>query len=120
VSRGGKRSGAGRKPGGGIAAVKVLRTEARALLAEIVGTDRDPLMVAIDIATDKSQPTPLRLEAALGAARYLHPTLSAQAVAHVGKPADASGVLSVIMDRFAKLTAPAPTIDMLVEEKATA
>jgi len=68
---GGRRSGAGRKPG--ISPVKALRS--------IVGTERDPLMVAVGIAADPANPAPLRLEAALGAAPYLHPPLSAQAVA---------------------------------------
>ncbi|HEY1856396.1 hypothetical protein [Acidocella sp.] len=97
--------------------MKVLRTEARALLAEIVGTERDPLMVAISIASDETKPDALRLEAALGASRYLHPTLSASAVAHVPQRGDANGVVSVLLDRLAKLAAPAaPTIDVLPEQ----
>ena len=115
MAHGGKRHGAGRKPGGGIVAAKVLRTEARALLAEIVGTSKDPLMVAIEIASDKKKPDALRLEAALGAARYLHPTLSAQAIAHMPQRGDPNGVVSVFLDRLAKLAVPAqpasPTID---------
>jgi hypothetical protein len=52
------------------------------LLADIVGTTRDPLLVAINIAADETKPDALRLEAALGAARYCHPVLSAAAVIH--------------------------------------
>lgn len=103
---GGRRPGAGRKPGGHVREVKALRTEARALLAEIVGTERDPLMIAISIAADESQPTPLRLEAALGAARYLHPTLSAAAVAHVPQAADPQAALNALMDRLGRLAPP--------------
>lgn len=119
MPRGGKRHGAGRKPGGGIAATKVLRTEARALLAEIVGSERDPLMVAIEIAVDKKKPDALRLEAALGACRFLHPTLSAAAVAHVSKPADPNSVLATIFARLSKVSAP-PVIDVEHAEKAVA
>ena len=79
---GGRRRGAGRKPLGGIPSTKVLRTEARSLLAELIGTDRDPLIIAITIASDESKPDALRLEAALGCCKFLHPILSASAVAH--------------------------------------
>ena len=113
MPRGGKRHGAGRKPGGGIAATKVLRTEARALLAEIVGSERDPLMVAIEIAADKKKPDALRLEAALGAARYLHPTLSASAVAHVPHRGDAGAVVSALLDRLAKLAGPPSAVQTI-------
>lgn len=105
---GGRRAGAGRKPGGGVPARQVLRTEARALLAEIVGTARDPLMVAIELAADPSKPDGLRLEAALGAARYLHPTLSAAAVAHMTTRPDQSAVLQAINERLSRFAAPAP------------
>ena len=114
---GGRRPGAGRKPGGHVKAVKSLRYEARALLAEIVGTSRDPLLIAIGIAADETQPTPLRLEAALGAARYLHPTLSAAAVAHVPQSADPGAALEVVMSRLARLAPPepGPVIDVAPE-----
>lgn len=91
------------------------------MLAEIVGSARDPLMVAIEIASDKKKPDALRLEAALGAARYLHPTLSASAVAHMPQRGDANGVVSVLLDRLAKLAAPAnqavTTIDVQPEKR---
>ena len=112
--QGGRRKGAGRKPGGGGShpATRALRTEARALLAEIVGTERDPLMIAIEIAADKTKPDALRLEAALGAARYLHPTLSAVAVQHAGgKNADTEGLIHTLNERLARIAAP-PTIDL--------
>ncbi len=112
--RGGKRRGAGRKPGGGVSPVKVLRTEARALLADIVGTARDPLLVAIAIATDVSKPDALRLEAALGACRFLHPVLSAAAVAHVPARPDAGALIDRLAERLGRMTAPAAlTIDAM-------
>lgn len=111
---GGKRRGSGRKAGGGLPATKTLRTEARALLAEIVGTDRDPLMVAISLAADTSKPDALRLEAALGASRYLHPTLSASAVAHSSTRPDANAVVASFLERLAKLAPVNPLLEAQV------
>jgi hypothetical protein len=95
--------------------VKVLRTEARALLAEIVGTARDPLLIAIGIAEDENQPTPLRLEAALGACRYLHPVLSAASVdhRHLHAKVDAAALVDRLNDRIARLST-APVVDLEV------
>lgn len=109
---GGRRLGAGRKAGGGVQATKVLRSEARALLAEIVGTSRDPLLIAIEIAEDKQQPTPLRLEAALGACRYLHPVLSAAQVdhRHVSAKIDSAQLVERLNERLTRL-ASAPVIE---------
>ena len=117
---GGKRRGAGRKAGGGIPAAKSLRTEARALLAEIVGTDRDPLMVAINIAADITKPDALRLEAALGASRYLHPTLSASAVAHLPQMSDANTVVATLLNRLAKLAPANPLLEARIEPQEIA
>ena len=109
MPRGGRRLNAGRKPGAGIPVKTTLRGEARAALAEIVGTSRDPLFVAIDIASDPEQPTNVRLEAALGCCRYLHPTLSAAAVQHVPAARDSAGAmgrLKAALDRLAPSSPP--------------
>jgi hypothetical protein len=112
---GGRRTGAGR-PSGVTKAGRALRAVARSMLADLVGTERDPLLIAIEIAADEKQPAPLRLEAALGAAKYLHPALSAQAVAVTHKPAEASVAVSTILDRLAKLTpSEGPVIDVPAE-----
>lgn len=101
-------------------AAKVLRTEARALLAEIVGTDRDPLLIAIKIAEDEAQPTPLRLEAALGCCRYLHPTLSAAQVdhRHLHAKVDAAQLVERLNERLARLANP-PEIPATIEAETT-
>ena len=115
--QGGRRPGAGRKPGGHVAEVRALRTEARALLSQIIGTDKDPLLIALEIAADRSEPTPLRLEAALGCCRFLHPTLSAAAMAHVPQAADPAATLDRLMDRLSHLGQAqiTQTIDVLPE-----
>ena len=101
---GGRRLGAGRKPGGGLPATTTLRAQARATLAEIVGTARDPLFVALEIAADPQRDDRLRLEAALGACRYLHPTLSAAQVDHRHhRAADAGEILARISERLGRL-----------------
>ena len=85
------------------------------MLAEIVGSARDPLLVALDIASDLSKPTPLRLEAALGACRFLHPVLSASAVQHVPARPDAAALLDRLADRLGRIGQPAPvTVDHAV------
>ena len=115
---GGRRSGAGR-PIGVTKVGREIRENARIMLADIVGTDKDPPLIAVELAADQNQPAPLRLEAALGACRFLHPTLSAAAVAHVSKPADPNSVLATIMSRLTKAATP-PVIDVETAEKAAA
>ena len=112
MAHGGKRIGAGRKPGGGIPVRQTLRSEARAVLAEIVGTERDPLLVAINIANDKDVPLLIRLEAALGTAKYLHPTLSAAQVQHLPAPAAPDAALARLQEQVERLAeAAGPVIE---------
>lgn len=108
---GGRRTGSGRTPGAHVHAAKALRTEARALLAEIVGTDRDPLMVAIAIAADESKSDALRLEAALGCCKYLHPALSAAAIAHVPASPSTERIVAELTARLGRMAPAVPTIE---------
>jgi hypothetical protein len=88
LNHGGRREGAGR-PAGAVAAVcynsthdvRIARHHASAKIAEIVGTSRDPLNVVLDIATDPRIDIPTRLEAAIAGCQFVHPKLSAVAVA---------------------------------------
>ena len=89
-----------------------MRAVARAALSAIIGTDKDPLLVLIDIANDVTQPVPLRVEAAAVATRYVHPTLSATAIQHVPAPSDGGQAVKVLLDRLAALApSNAPAID---------
>ncbi len=103
--------GAGR-PAGATTSGREVRAVARAALSTIIGTDKDPLVVLIDIATDETQPVPLRLEAAAVATRYVHPTLSAAAIQHIPAPSDAGPAVQVLLDRLAALApSSGPVID---------
>jgi hypothetical protein len=118
---GGRRRNAGRKPGAHVTEVKTLRSEARKVMTEIIGSERDPLFVCLDIATNESYPPALRLEAALGSLPYLHPRLSAAAVMHTSQSANASDALSALLDRLGRLApAPAQTIEVEPEHASEA
>jgi hypothetical protein len=81
ANSGGRREGAGRKPGN-VWAPKV--SEWRACAAEnaaaIVGSDRDPLIYLIDRVFDETRDTQTRVGCAAIATKYLHPMLSASQV----------------------------------------
>jgi hypothetical protein len=90
-------------------------------MTEIIGSERDPLFVCLDIATNESYPPALRLEAALGSLPYLHPRLSAAAVMHTSQSANASDALSALLDRLGRLApAPAQTIEVEPEHASEA
>ncbi len=110
---GGARPGSGRKPGSrdGASVIRTLRGEAREMLAEIVGTERDPLLVAINIAADPSVPLLIRLEAALGTAKYLHPTLSAAQVQHISAPAAADAARTRLQAQIDRLAGDVPLLE---------
>lgn len=67
--RGGKRPGAGRKPG-----VPNRATQARQ--EEIAASGLTPLEYLIGVLRDDGVPTDVRLEAAKAAAPYVHPRLA--------------------------------------------
>lgn len=111
MPRGGARSGAGRKAGSAAGQVQVLRKVSRQRIAEAMQDGRDPLAVALEIAFAKDVPTPLRLQAALGALPFCHPRLSAQMIDSRSVRVDvdagaAMGRLSAALDRLAPAGAP--------------
>lgn len=122
---GGKRPGAGHPPGVSIfartagltgpGAIHDVRQRHRQLIAEIQGSKRDPLLVLIDIATDKRKPDALRVEAAAVAVRYVHPALSATQVSLHHVQADQSTVMQLLTQRLDRLAPPdQPVIDAAV------
>jgi hypothetical protein len=78
---GGRRRGAGRKPGL-VAGAKTqkLREVARTRICELIERGLDPLDVAVEFAHDKSLPHEFRLRAVEVALPYTHPRLSQQEV----------------------------------------
>ncbi len=117
--QGGRRIGAGRKPGSGSpfrAATQertLARVSAKRTLAEVLGTDDDPARVLIEIATAPGTEPRLRLEAAGMLMPYAYPklafTVTDSTVRHTGDGQAAMQRLSAALDRLAP--AAAPTID---------
>lgn len=98
------------------------RVAAAAHAAEIVGTDRDPLMFLIDKTFDELEDMAIRVGCASIAVRYLHPTLSATSVAatHTVIRADSAELLGRLADRIARLTGPATIEEHEAEQPAEA
>ncbi len=106
---GGRREGAGRPPGvAWKTATRGLRAEARAKLAEIVGSDLDPLTFVCQLATDADQDPGLRLSAAAIALPYLHPRLSAMAsvTARLPDGGDPREVVATVLERLERMRSP--------------
>ena len=69
MSRGGKRQGAGRKPG-------ATTTKTREIADKAAAGGITPLEFMLSVLRDESAPTDARFEAAKQAAPYIHPKLS--------------------------------------------
>lgn len=114
--QGGKRAGAGRKPGipNG---TRALRREARQKLAQLVGSSADPLQFVCETACNPDLDVELRLHAASVALPYLHPRLSAMATVSSKAPegSEAAAVLETVLGRIARL---APTVTIEAELRA--
>ena len=121
---GGKRAGAGRKPGpawaggGGAAAVPraaTTRAKGRSLVRDLLaGEQRDPLTVLVALANDPAEPSHLRAQCAAWAAPFMFPRLSASVVATAPLTAkdDTAALVSRIYERFQRIAETVPaTID---------
>lgn len=121
---GGKRPGAGRKAGdawkGQDPAPPDLRGMARARVREVLTTSNDPIAVLIEIANDSSVDVQTRVTAAIGAAPFMFPRLSASVVATapINAKEDTAHLIERLSQRFARLVPPAPTIDAEAVETA--
>ena len=112
---GGKRPGAGRKPGDAWHTRKPppVRDMARQRVREVLTTAQDPLSVLVEIAADQDQDVQLRVQAATAACPFMFPRLSAAVVATAPATArdDTAGLVERLMHRFARLAPPTLTID---------
>jgi hypothetical protein len=118
---GGKREGAGRKPGSvWKPAVSEWRTCAAENAAALVGSDRDPLIFLVDRVFDEKLDIQTRVGCAAIATKYLHPTLSASSVAatHTVVKVDPGELLNRIAERISKQTNAATTIEHEAPEQA--
>jgi len=117
VPVGGKRPGAGRKPGDGWQGKnprpKAMREMAQARVREVLTTANDPLAVLIEVANDRKVDVQIRVAAASVAAPYMFPRLSAVVVASAPATAkdDTAHLVERLMTRFARLAPPVPTIE---------
>ena len=115
MPRGGKRPGAGRKPGGARAKPPGPVTLARAEVAKVLKAAKSPMAVLCEIAADDNRDPTLRVQAAAAVCPFLYPRLSAAVVADVSEKVDrptTQALLSRLSQQFARLAAP-QTIDAL-------
>ena len=98
MPHGGKRPGAGRKPGKASAPAREKLANARTVVRSIMDEDRNPLTRLLEIAYDPAAPLELQFQAAHALAPFCAPRLSAAVVAAV--PAGASNDHAVIIDRI--------------------
>jgi hypothetical protein len=115
---GGRRPGAGKKPGIKVRpATPSLRAVAAERLAKHAGTQNDPLEIVLSIASDPGLDVSTRLNAAAIVLPYMYPRLSAATidarttVQHV----DATQVLERLSDRLERLGKPEPAPPPLIE-----
>ena len=87
-------------------------------MREVLKTANDPIAVLIEIANDSSVDVQTRVSAAIGAAPFMFPRLSASVVATAPLSAkeDTAHLIERLSARFAKLVRPAPTIEMEAAE----
>lgn len=121
---GGKRPGAGRKPGaawkGSKPRSEAVRTLAKKRVRAVLRGDEDPLSILVEIAADREQDVQVRVQAATAAAPFMFPRLSAAVVATapMSSKDDTAGVVERLMQRFQRL-AP-PTIEGQVSDEMCA
>jgi hypothetical protein len=116
--RGGKRAGAGRKPGTGwLPAAKKLRGATITRLRAIVGSAKDPLNQVVDMVLSDDLDVQTRLSAAAICLPYLYPRLSATQVDARMTTVTIDGnalieKLNARLERLAELPAPTPSEEL--------
>jgi hypothetical protein len=118
VSSGGKRVGAGRKPGEAWAGKKKgvhrigVRPAARVAIRRIIEGDVNPVQILLGIASDEGNSVDIRVAAAAHACPYCFPRLSSAVVNanHVVTKVDARELIDRLAERIGRLAPPAPPI----------
>ena len=111
---GGRRTGSGRKAGSGWKPhVANLRVAAVEQMQSIVGSERDPLAVVVEMACDANLDRQTRLGAAAIALPYLYPRLSATTVqaTHLTAKVDPAQLIERLADRISRIGAATMTIE---------
>lgn len=122
LPRGGKRPGAGRKPGAEWTSKrpKTVRDLARANVSAALETGDDPVLILLGIAKDQDNDVQTRAQAAAWAAPYMHPKLSAMVVADASQKIEGRDPLALLgeitsrIERIARARLPmtGKTIDV--------
>lgn len=120
---GGRRAGAGRKPGSGWRPhVANLRISAVEQMQDIVGSQRDPLAVVVEMACDPTLDRQTRLGAAAIALPYLYPRLSATSVqaTHLTAKVDPALLIDRLAERISRIGAVNASVEADNLEKSAA
>ena len=120
--RGGKRPGAGRKPGKPPPVERAKTKISRTRILKMLQGDRDPLERLIELAFDPETPIELQVSAAAAATPYLHPKLQAIVISQVPQDAAANHaqLLERVMQRLERLAPAAPVLEGSVVEQSPA
>jgi hypothetical protein len=119
--RGGRRLGAGRRPGSNWKPpVTEMRESAARHLTAVEGTTRDPLQIALNIAADETQDIRIRLGACSIVMPFLYPKLSSAQInaTNTNITVDSNALLDRLDERIKRLRAPepAPLIEMVADD----
>ncbi len=112
MARGGKRPGAGRPSSASIHAkltaknLNDARFARQELIAQIQGSEIDPLLTLLEIACDRRKPDEIRVQAAAIAVRHVHPTLQQSQLHLVHQKADQGRVLELLHERLDRIAPP--------------
>lgn len=120
---GGKRVGAGRKPGGERRKAPGPVAIARAEVEKVLASAKSPMAVLCEIAADETKDPQLRVQAASAICPYLYPRLNASVTADVSPKLDrptTAALMDKLSQQFARLAPPGRVIELLPEPERIA
>ena len=121
MAHGGRRVGAGRKPGGGHShRTPEMKALANAVVRNVLAADRNPVLRLVEIGYDPAVPVEVQVSACAAAAPYLFPRKSLDVTATVALDApnananaNANAIVEKLLGRLARLPiGHLPTIEV--------
>ena len=105
MAHGGRRVGAGRKPGGGHShRTPEMKALANAVVRNVLAADRNPVLRLVEIGYDPAVPVEVQVSACAAAAPYLFPRKSLDVTATVALDApNANAIVEKLLGRLARL-----------------
>ncbi len=105
MTHGGRRVGAGRKPGGGHShRTPEMKALANAVVRNVLAADRNPVLRLVEIGYDPAVPVEVQVSACAAAAPYLFPRKSLDVTATVALDApNANAIVEKLLGRLARL-----------------